>query len=158
MEKPEGASSVDGQTFQVGANTVIQSDAPGRSCAVVFEDDGETAYFYALDLKHAQDPILDAVHIYTVANVTDRYTSSKLSILWSDDASKCALLINGYPHAAFDFAARRGFCRTNFPNSPNPAECSLANLGPRMVRRCCCVAVARTQAVNPHAFASRFDN
>jgi hypothetical protein len=122
MEKPEGASSVDGQTFQVGANTVIQSDAPGRSCAVVFEDDGETAYFYALDLKHAQDPILDAVHIYTVANVTDRYTPSKLSILWSDDASKCALLINGYPHAAFDFAARRGFCRTNFPNSPNPAD------------------------------------
>jgi hypothetical protein len=39
------------------------------------------------------------------------------TILWSADGMKCVLLINDYPHAVFDFAARRGYCRTNFPNS-----------------------------------------
>ncbi len=40
------------------------------------------------------------------------------AILWSGDGIKCALLINAYPHAAFDFEAKRGYCRTNFPNFP----------------------------------------
>ncbi len=32
--------------------------------------------------------------------------------------------INGHPHAAFDFAAKRACCRTNFPNLPNtPSGC-----------------------------------
>jgi hypothetical protein len=42
--------------------------------------------------------------------------------VWSEDGAKCALLINDYPHAAFDFAAKRGYCRTNFPNFPNKVE------------------------------------
>jgi hypothetical protein len=68
--------------------------------------------------------IVDAAQIYNVANVSDRERESSISILWSADGMKCALLINGYAHAAFDFSAKRGFCRTNFPNLPNtPSGC-----------------------------------
>jgi len=67
-------------------------------------------------LPLAPSRAIDAVHKHNVANVTDRDRPSTLSIVWSADGCKCALLINGYPHAAFDFAAKRGYCRTNFPN------------------------------------------
>jgi hypothetical protein len=69
-----------------------------------------------MDLTREKHMILDAVHIYNVANVMDRDQPSTLFIAWSDDGSRCALLINDYPHAAFDFKAKRGYCRTNFPN------------------------------------------
>ncbi|MGP0017489.1 MAG: DUF2251 domain-containing protein [Candidatus Sulfotelmatobacter sp.] len=59
-----------------------------------FEDEGETDYFYALDLLRTPDKILDAVHIYNVANVVDRDRPSQVDIVWSEDGSKCALLIN----------------------------------------------------------------
>jgi hypothetical protein len=85
------------------------------SNGVVFQDDGETGYFYALDLTKSDDQIVDALHIYNVGSVTDRHLPSTLCIIWSEDGTKAALLINGYAHAVFDFSARRGFCRTNFP-------------------------------------------
>jgi hypothetical protein len=104
------------QTFLPGDKTFAAEDAPGGQYSAFFEDVGETGYFYAVDLNQPDTMILDAVHIYNVANVLDRDRPSTLSIVWSDDGIKCALLINSYPHAAFDFAAKRGFCRTNFPN------------------------------------------
>ena len=107
--------------FQVGNEAVIQQDSPAGHYSACFEDDGETGYFYALDLAQAENGIVDAVHIYNVANVADRERPSTLTIVWSADSTKCALLINGYPHAAFDFVARRGYCRTNLPNLP-PSE------------------------------------
>ena len=33
-----------------------------------------------------------------------------LSIVWSPDGHKCALLLDGHPQAAFDFIAQRGYC------------------------------------------------
>lgn len=106
------------QTFKPGAGVLVGSDAPGQPYSVFFEDEGDTGYFYALDLNRTGqgDPIVDAVHIYNVTSVVDRDRDSILAIVWSDDGLKCALLINGHPHAAFDFALRRGYCRTNFPN------------------------------------------
>jgi hypothetical protein len=103
--------------LHVGRKEMFHADSPAGQFSVFFEDDGETGYFYALD--HQGDPknrIVDAVHIYNAANVADKQKPSELSILWSPDGTKCALLINDYPHAAFDFAARHGYCRTNFPN------------------------------------------
>jgi Uncharacterized protein conserved in bacteria (DUF2251) len=35
--------------------------------------------------------------------------------VWSADCLKALLLVNGYAHAAFDFQAQRGYCRTGFP-------------------------------------------
>ncbi len=99
---------------------MVSSVSPTADFGVVFEDDGDTGYFYALERPlHPDGRILDAVHIYNVANVNDRDVPSRVSLLWSEDGMKCALLINNYPHAAFNFVARRGYCRTNFPNSPD---------------------------------------
>jgi hypothetical protein len=111
-------------TLQGGSEVVLGEDAPKGPYSAFFEDDGETGYFYAVDTSLADKKILDAVHIYNVANVTDRERPSTLRIVWSEDGNECALLINGHPHAAFDFSARRGYCRTNFPNFQNHAESS----------------------------------
>jgi hypothetical protein len=106
-------------TFRVGTETVLSSVSLAADYGGVFEDDGDTGYFYAVDHpSQSEGRILGAVHIYNVASVADRAVPSRVTILWSQDGVKCALLISDYPHAVFDFAARRGYCRTNFPNSP----------------------------------------
>jgi hypothetical protein len=63
------------------------------------------------------------MHIYDVAQVVDRDKPSLVQLVWSGDGLKAALVINRYPHAVFDFEARRGFCRTGFP-PPNPNWCT----------------------------------
>jgi len=68
-----------------------------------------------MDLSRSDNSICDALHIYNVKNVTDKHLPSDVQISWSVDGMKVLLLINNYPHAAFDFAQRRGYCRTNFP-------------------------------------------
>jgi len=103
------------QEIRVGEPTVLERASPTPPFAVVFEDDGDTGYFYALDTSREGNPIVDALHIYNVAGVTDRHLPSTVQIIWSADDRKAALLINGYPHAVFDFAARRGYCRGGFP-------------------------------------------
>jgi len=80
----------------------------------LFEDDGDTGYFYAVDTR-LNDPVIDALHIYNVSNVTDGDKPSKVQIVWSNDGLKSALLINNYVHAIFDFDGKRGYCRTGFP-------------------------------------------
>jgi hypothetical protein len=88
-------------------------------------DLGETGDFYAIRLPDHQ--ILDAVHIYNVASIVDRERESEVQILWSDDGLKSALLINHIAHAVFDFSAKRGYCRTNFPNLPRSEDDSRHN-------------------------------
>ncbi len=108
------------QELQVGTPTVIDGAAPESSFAAVFEDDGDTGYFYALDTSASGQQIQDAVHIYNVMSVSDREEPSQVKIGWSTDSKKAVLLINGYPHAVFDFASKRGYCRSGFP--PPAAE------------------------------------
>ena len=107
------------QTFQPGGEVFVATDAPGRPNSLFFEDDGETANFYAVDLTRSEHMIADTVQVYNVANVTDRDRPSTLSIVRSEDGLKCTLLINGFPHAAFDFPAKRGYCRMNFSSFPS---------------------------------------
>jgi hypothetical protein len=99
----------------VGEPVTVEGASPHSTFAVVFEDDGETGYLYGLDFAREGNPILDAMHIYNVAQVTDRDEPSLVHRGWSGDGLKAALLINKYPHAIFDFDARRGYCRTGFP-------------------------------------------
>ena len=101
--------------FTVGAETTLESASPENNFMVVFEDDGATGYLYGLDTGRSGNPILDALHIYNVQNVTDKNIPSKAQIVWSGDGLKALLLINGYAHAVFNFEARRAYCRTNFP-------------------------------------------
>jgi len=110
---------VEEQTITVGEPTVIEVPSPCTHYGVVFEDDGITGYFYALDFTREEMPIVDALHIYNVDEVVDRQKPSVVQIVWSDDGLKSALVINCYPHAIFDFEARHGYCRTGFPPPHN---------------------------------------
>lgn len=103
------------QALTVGQPLVVEGPSPSTQYAVVFEDDGRTGMFYAVDTKKTDVKIVDAVHIYNVGAVVHPEKMSTVQILWSNDGMKAALLINGYPHAVFDFESDRGYCRTGFP-------------------------------------------
>ena len=103
------------QCFTVGQDAFIDSTAE-NSNAVVFEDDGETGYFYVIDRDDDLN-ILDALHIYNVADVIDKDKPSRIKILWTADSMKAFLSINNYYHAAFDFKEKAGYCRNGFPHS-----------------------------------------
>jgi hypothetical protein len=98
-----------------GTDILMGSEAEDGTVAVVFEDDGRTGYFYACERMNG--PILDAMQIYSVANVVDREQPSTYKIGWAPEGRRAVLMINGHPHAVFDFEARRGWCRTGFPPS-----------------------------------------
>ena len=106
------------QDLVVGKATVIECDSPDGKRGVVFEDDGETGFFYARDYLLPSPSIADALHIYNVAGVTDRNRPSRLKIIWTRDFSAAALLINQNPYAAFNFSERCGYAEDPFPE-PN---------------------------------------
>ncbi|MCA6215075.1 DUF2251 domain-containing protein [Ideonella sp. B7] len=113
------------QQLLVGTPLVVEGAAPEGRYVAVFEDDGETGYFYALDPSDEGNAIQDVLHIYNVASVTDRAMPSLVKIAWSVDSLRTVLLINGHPHAVFDFESKRGYCRSGFPPpSPNSAWAS----------------------------------
>jgi len=98
-----------------GEDAFIESFSAESRYGVVFEDDGETAYFYAVekDEEGGGMKILDALHIYEGdAMGTGK---SKLMIVWSKDWMKCALVLDGYCHAIFDFIAQGGYNINEFP-------------------------------------------
>lgn len=103
------------ETFTVGQDTFIDSTADNGN-SVVFEDNQETGYFYAIDTNDDLK-ILDALHIYNVADVIDKDKPYKIKILWTLDNHKVFLSINGYYHALFDFKEKAGYCRNGFPDS-----------------------------------------
>ncbi|ECE6343567.1 DUF2251 domain-containing protein, partial [Salmonella enterica subsp. enterica] len=76
----------------VGETQAIESLAPEGSYAAVFEDDGQTGYFYALDESADGNPIKDALHIYNAEDVSDGHIPSDVKIGWSEDSKKCVLL------------------------------------------------------------------
>ena len=109
----------------VGSGGVVEGAASEGGFLAVFEDDCETGYFYAVDTSKNENPIEDALHIYNVADVIDKDKPSLIKIGWSQDSRKVVLFINGYPHAVFDFEARRGYCRTGFPPAPKDSPWGL---------------------------------
>jgi hypothetical protein len=109
------------QNFLPGNDAFAATAAPDGRYGAFFDDDGESAYFYALDLD-SDDLILDAVRVYEVARYPHRKRHSTLSIEWSPDGRKCALLLDGTPQAAFDFEARRGYSRNNDPVPVRPSR------------------------------------
>jgi hypothetical protein len=101
--------------LKVGTPMVVEAPSGDGRYGVVFEDDGDTGYFYALDFSESDNPIQEAVHVYNVASVADRDRPSQVRVSWSPDQRKAGLWINDYPHAVFDFAGQRGYARSNFP-------------------------------------------
>jgi hypothetical protein len=111
-----------------GEDIFIESVSPENRYGVVFEDDGDTAYFYALEMDESGGgmKILDALHIYEAPDPNDPPPpgtgggpgTSKLLIVWSKDWMKCALVLDGYCQAIFDFEAHGGYSINEFPE-PN---------------------------------------
>ena len=109
---------VSKETLLVGRPLVVDADSPAGRYATVFEDDGQTGCFYAVDTDVEDgNPVQDALLVYAVADVTDADQASTLEIGWSDDGLKALLLINDAPHAAFDFGRRQGWCLTGLPET-----------------------------------------
>jgi hypothetical protein len=105
------------ETLKIGEDTFIDSTAENNNL-VVFEDNCETGYFYAVD-RNDDLKVLDGLHIYDVSSVTDKHKPSILKILWTEDESKAFLSINNYYHAVFDFKNKAGYCRNGFPETNN---------------------------------------
>jgi hypothetical protein len=99
-------------------DTFLESTAAAGERSVIFEDDGTTGYFCAVR-PGAELEILDALHVYDVANVTDRQIPVTVQIFWDETESAAVLLINGYGHALYDFQRSAGFCRNAFPPARN---------------------------------------
>jgi hypothetical protein len=104
--------------IRVGEAIVVEAEAPDGTVGAVFEDDGSTGYFYAVDYRGNELKILDAVHIYTVTGVLDHHRMSYLVIRWDDASENVTLFVNDKAHAVFDFKGRRGFCVDGFPAAP----------------------------------------
>jgi hypothetical protein len=105
------------QNFVAGKDVFIESFSPENNYGVVFEDDEETGYFYAVEIDPAtkQQRILDALHIYEADEITEERKQSTLLIIWSKDWLKCALVIDDECHAVFDFENQGGFNINEFP-------------------------------------------
>jgi len=109
-------------TFTPG-RAFLSSDSSAVPWTVVFEDEGVAGYFYACDRsqeKHAES-ILDAMLIYNVAALAAsdaklvRPTAERIATVeWSRDG--LALYLDGFAQGLYDFGARRGYCRMDFPN------------------------------------------
>lgn len=104
------------EVFSIGKDTYLSSVSPKGTHAVVFEDNEETGYFYAAE-TYPNLQVLDALHVYNVADVADKGEPCQAQIAWSEDGLKAALLINSHCHAAFDFVNKAGFCRNAFPKA-----------------------------------------
>jgi hypothetical protein len=110
-EDPVGRGSFE---LRVGREDFFGVDSLDGKFSAIFEDDGDTGYFYGLE-NGRDDPILDALHIYNVAQVTDPDAVYPTEIRWDKSGSRAGLFIDGKCHAVFDFTLRRAVCRTGFP-------------------------------------------
>lgn len=73
--------------FLVGQEIVVEAPAPEGPFCAVFQDDGQSGYFYALNTSLRDHRIQDAMQIYSVANVTDRDHPSTAKVGWSKDGN-----------------------------------------------------------------------
>lgn len=105
------------QKLVAGEDAFIESLSLENKYGVVFEDDGETGYFYAIEIdpETKQQRILDALHIYESDKDVNEKIQSTLLIIWSKDWLKCALVIDEECHAVFDFESQGGFNINEFP-------------------------------------------
>ena len=101
--------------WTAGEELYLERFSPENRYGVVFEDDGETAYFYAVEKDQERGlQILDALHIRESGEVPAA-DAADLKIIWSRDWLKCALVIDGFVHALFNFEDQGGYNIDEFP-------------------------------------------
>jgi hypothetical protein len=54
------------QVLHLAEPAIVEAVAPDSPFAAVFEDDGSTGYFYALDIRVPDQQIQDALQVYSV--------------------------------------------------------------------------------------------
>jgi len=120
----QSLSFTPGRAF-LSSNSTVVPGAPVNPWTVVFEDEGVAAYFYACDRSHQtqEESILDAMLIYNVAALAksdqelERPEPQRIAAVeWSRDGLQAVLYLDGTAQALFDFQARCGYCRMDFPN------------------------------------------
>lgn len=79
---------------------------------VVFEDDGDTGYFYATNAAHTE--IYDALHLYDRPSAKAVEPGDKIFIVWNSSRLKAGIYYHDRFQAIFDFPTKRGICRNNF--------------------------------------------
>jgi hypothetical protein len=111
-------------TFTPG-RAFLSSDSPAVPWTVVFEDEGVAGYFYACDRSQQvhDESILDAMLIYNVDALAasdaklERPTAERIATVeWSRNGLKAVLYLDGAAQGLYDFGARCGYCRMDFPN------------------------------------------
>lgn len=111
-------------TFTPG-RAFLSSDSTAVPWTVVFEDEGVAGYFYACDRSHQklEESILDAMLIYNVAALAasdaqlKRPTAGRIATIeWSRGGLQAVLYLDGAAQGLYDFGARCGYCRMDFPN------------------------------------------
>ncbi len=75
-----------------------------------------TGVFYAIN-KSEQPEVWDGLHIYNVADITEKTLPTQLQITWSEDGWIAFLIINNHYHALFDFGTKAGYCRNGLPEN-----------------------------------------
>ncbi|MDU8923481.1 DUF2251 domain-containing protein [Pasteurellaceae bacterium LIM206] len=98
-----------GQAKRIGAHSTTE-----ENLVVMFEDDGETGYFYALNTREPQ-PVVDSLQVYNVSAIEGLSEPRLIQICWSENGKQAFLLVNGYPHAAFDFERLVGYNHSKYP-------------------------------------------
>ncbi len=123
--------------WRPGMTAAMESASPSAPYAVVFEDDGATGYAYAIDrsadssrsasisamakaLGDRTYKVVDALYVYSAESLSPKPLIAE--IRWSVDGMKAALFLGKDLHAGFDFAAKRGVCRTGLPSPGTGAE------------------------------------
>jgi hypothetical protein len=103
----------------------LSSDSPAVPWTVVLEDVGVAGYFYACDRSQQEhhESILDAMLIYNVAALAKsdaelaRPEPERIATVeWSRDGLQAVLYLDGTAQGIYDFEARCGYCRMDFPN------------------------------------------
>ena len=116
------ASLLVSRTIHPGEETVI--DVTSGMYSVVFKDNGETGYVYAMD-NGRPEPVLDALHLYNVDQFEKKHAKRTADIeIWaSEDGLGTLVKLNGRDEAYFDFADRPQFfaaiAESNVPSGVN---------------------------------------
>ena len=88
----------------------------------VFEDDGETGYFYALDRERSHgNKIVNAIQIYTTSEDygDDDRAWLVAKVVWSQDGDRSGLEIDPADARGIDFANRITYALGDFPSAPD---------------------------------------
>lgn len=130
------ATVVAETTLVVGSPEVLEGPSPTSPFQIVFEDDGDTGYLYAVRLNDdGSIKILDAVHLYTVSTVANAEQPVEVKLVWNDAGRLGAVLIEDHCHAVFDFDEGRGHSIDEFPDPPDDGDWTRHGVSDELLER-----------------------